>query len=83
MTVTSLPKAENADANSIPITPAPIIDSLRGILFIDSISVDVTIFCSPTFCFVISSSFKKGGVLERDPEAMIIFLASICLPLLQ
>ena len=41
MTVTFEPNAENMEANSIPITPPPIIHRSFGVVFISSISRDV------------------------------------------
>ena len=80
MTVTSLPKAEKADANSIPITPAPMMVRRLGSFGIESSSVEViNVLC----CFILfqkSSSVMKGGIFEREPVAMMICSASICSP---
>ena len=80
MTVTSLPKAEKADANSIPITPAPMMVRRLGSFGIESSSVEVTMFCAVSSCFKKSSSVMKGGIFEREPVAMMIYSASICSP---
>jgi len=74
MTVTSLPKAEKAEANSIPITPAPMMVRRLGSFGIESSSVEVTMFCSncgnevaegAKFCSVCGARLS----LDAEPSA--------------
>ena len=69
MTVTLLPKLLKIPANSIPITPAPIIHRRCGICLMSSNSVDV---------ITLGRSIPSiGGILACDPVAIMMLSAVI------
>ena len=66
-TVTSLPRLLKMEANSIPMTPAPTMQSRRGTSLMLSNSVDVTTF--------LLSMPGMGSIFGLEPVAMMMLVA--------
>ena len=80
ITVTLLPKVSNAEANSRPITPAPIIAIVCGTWSISSNSVEVrTLFFKDSPSGVLKAGIN-GSKRACEPVAIIILSAVICVP---
>ena len=68
MTVTRLPKEENAEANSMPMTPAPMMHRCSGTWSMLSRSVE-----KPTPDPPKGREVRKGGRAASEPVAMMMF----------
>ena len=80
MTVTELPNVSKAEANSSPITPAPMIAIVCGTWSISSNSVEVITLSFKGSPSGVSKAGINGSRRACEPVAIIILSAVICVP---